>query len=265
MSASAATVHSPRTGWRLMPCEPDDGPASRAAIGLVTLCNDVTIEAELRNFLPLDGVAVYATRVPHSTSGSVEALRALEAHITTAAALIGPELEIDVMALGCTSGSMAIGPEVVAERIRAARPGMACTNPVSAAAKALHALGCRRIALLDPYTDEVNVVVERYVSAQGFDIVDKGSFKQRGDPNIVRVPPEAIFEAGLALASSPSVEALFISCTALRVSPVIERLEAALGKPVVSSNQALAWDCLRLAGCHAAVSGFGRLLRGEAG
>ena len=264
MNAIAPTL-SPSDDWLLMPCEHDDGPASRAAIGLVTLCNDVTIEPELRNFLSLDGVAVYATRVPISNSGSVEALRALEEHITEAAALLVPEFKIDVMALGCTSGSMAIGPEVVAQRIRAARPGMACTNPVSAAAKALHAFGCKRIALLDPYTDEVNVVVERYVSGQGFEIVNKGSFKQRGDPNIVRVPPQAIFDAGFALASSASVDALFISCTALRVSPVIGRLEEALGKPVVSSNQALAWDCLRLAGCDATVPGFGRLLAGEAG
>ena len=40
----------------------------------------------------------------------------------------------------------------------------------------------------------------------------------------------------------------------------LPRLEAALGKPVVSSNQALAWDCLRQAGCDATVEGFGRLL-----
>ncbi len=264
MSASAAELES-KGAWRLMPCEHDGGPAARAAIGLVTLCNDVTIEPELRNFLPLEGVAVYASRVPNTTAGTVESLRLLEGHITAAAALIVPDIRIDVMAFGCTSGSMAIGPDVVAERIREARPGMACTNPVSAAAKGLRALGCKRIALLDPYTDEVNVVVERYVSGQGFDIVDKGSFKQRGDPNIVRVPPQAIFEAGLALASPASVDGLFISCTALRVSPVIARLEAALGKPVVSSNQALAWDCLRLAGCDATVPGFGRLLAGEGG
>ena len=154
MSATALDI-STNGDWRLMPCKHDDGPASRAAIGLLTLNNDVTIEPELRNFLPIDGVAVYATRIPMSNAGGVEALRALEGHITEAAALIVPEFKIDVMALGCTSGSMAIGPEVVAQRIRAARPGMACTNPVSAAAKALHAFGCKRIALLDPYSDEV--------------------------------------------------------------------------------------------------------------
>jgi len=61
-----------------MHCEHDDGPVFRAAIGLVTLCNDVTIEPELRNFLPPDGVAVYASRIAMSDAGGVEALRALE-------------------------------------------------------------------------------------------------------------------------------------------------------------------------------------------
>ena len=77
VNVSASRV-SPISDWHLMPCEHDDGPASRAAIGLVILCNDVTIEPELRNYLPRDGVAVYASRVPMSNAGGVEALRALE-------------------------------------------------------------------------------------------------------------------------------------------------------------------------------------------
>ena len=82
----------------------------------------------------------------------------------------------------------------------------------------------------------------------------------RGDPQIVRIPPSAIYDAGLELGSHPEVEALFISCTGLRVSSIIAPLEEALGKPVVTSNQALAWQCLRLAGCDDAVEGFGRLM-----
>jgi maleate isomerase len=57
------------------------------------------------------------------------------------------------------------------------------------------------------------------------------------------------------------VDGLFISCTALRVSLVLRAPEDALGKPVVASNQALAWDCLRQAGYRDPVSGYGRLLQ----
>ena len=43
--------------------------------------------------------------------------------------------------------------------------------------------------------------------------------------------------------------------------PVIEAIEAAIAKPVVFSNQANFWHCLRLAGIDDRIEGFGRLLR----
>ena len=57
------------------------------------------------------------------------------------------------------------------------------------------------------------------------------------------------------------VEAFFICCTALRANSVIDALERDLRKPVVSSNQALAWHALRIAEFTDHVSNFGRLLR----
>ena len=43
-------------------------------------------------------------------------------------------------------------------------------------------------------------------------------------------------------------ESPFISCTSMRTSPIIERTEELIGKPVVTANQATAWEALRLAG-----------------
>jgi maleate isomerase len=57
------------------------------------------------------------------------------------------------------------------------------------------------------------------------------------------------------------VEGVFVSCTSLRVASIVEELEAELGKPVTSSNHALAWHCLRLAGIEDEVPGYGRLFR----
>jgi maleate isomerase len=243
-----------------MSCELDRGPAARAAIGLVTLATDMTIEPELQTFLPRDGVAVYSSRIPMANVATRQTLLDMKAHITGAVSLILPYSKLDVVAFGCTSGSMAIGPAEVAAKIHETRPGVACSNPVSAALKGLRTLGRSRIALLTPYVDEVNAVVEAYVENEGFDIVAKGSFKQPGDPQIVCIPPQAIFDAGVALGSNREAEALFISCTGLRVSSIIAPLEDAIGKPVVTSNQALAWDCLRLAGCDDRVRGFGKLM-----
>jgi maleate isomerase len=245
--------------WEAMPCTPDNGPAHTAAIGLITLSNDVVIEPELRRFLgDVEGASVYASRIPLVLELTPQGLRDMEGHIPRAVELIVPNDRLDVMAFGCTSGSMAIGPDRVAAAVHRVRPGIAVTDPVSAALKGLKALAARRIALLTPYPDAVNDVVAAYVGAQGFDIAERASFKQPNDPAIARVPPDAILSAGVALGRR-KVNALFISCTALRCSSVIERIEQAIGKPVVTSNQALAWDCLRLAGCKAAVEGYGSL------
>ena len=74
------------------------------------------------------------------------------------------------------------------------------------------------------------------------------------------ISPQAIYAAAYELGQA-DVDAVFISCTGLRASSVIAPLEQALGKPVVASNQALSWDCLRLAGYKDKVEGYGRLLR----
>ncbi len=254
-----AAVATETSTWAHMPCVLDKGPAARAAIGLIVLASDTVIEPEVQTFLPRGGVALYGSRIPMAAAAGVETLKAMEQHIPEVAAGILPDDELDVMGFGCTSGSMVIGPDQVAKAVHAAKPGLPVTNPVSACLKGLETLGIRRIALLTPYVDEVNVAVEDYVSGQGLDIVVKGSFKQNGDPQITRVPPEAIYEAGCELGKA-DVDGLFISCTALRCSSVIARIEEAIGKPVVTSNQALAWDCLRLAGYDEPVEGYGRLL-----
>ena len=54
-------------------------------------------------------------------------------------------------------------------------------------------------------------------------------------------------------------DALFVSCTALPVLNIIDRLEKKLNVPVLSSNQALIWDSLESIGKNKAVLGFGKL------
>ena len=255
---TAYTGESSAAGWATMPCLFDDGPAPRAAIGLITLSTDNVIEAEVLSFLPKVGVALYRSRIPVAARNTPEGLAAMAPHIGTVAELLLPDDRLDVVAFGCTSGSMVIGPDGVAAAIHAVRPGVPVSNPVSAALDGLRALGARRIALLTPYPDRTNAVVGDYVAGQGFEIVAKGSFKQSGGPFIARIPPEDIYEAGVALGGN-EVDALFVSCTALRVSSVLERIEDRIGKPVVASNQALAWDCLRRAGIDDAVPNAGRL------
>ncbi len=137
-------------GWVALDCVLDGGPAARAAIGLIVLANDTVIEPEVRRFLPLPGVEVYSSRIPMARDVSPECLAAMAGELPRAVELLMPEHRLDVVAFGCTSGSMIIGPERITGIIEKVRPGVKVCNPVSASLAAFATLGVRRIGLSPP-------------------------------------------------------------------------------------------------------------------
>jgi maleate isomerase len=78
------------------------------------------------------------------------------------------------------------------------------------------------------------------------------------DVEMAAVSEESLFQAGVE-ACHPDADALFISCTSLRVANVIQRLDQALAIPVVVSNQILAWHSLEIIGQTYQVYGFDTL------
>ena len=72
--------------------------------------------------------------------------------------------------------------------------------------------------------------------------------------------PDAIL--GLSLSAwDPQSDGLIAACLNFRSHPIIDALEARIGKPVVTSTQAVLWHLLRLAGVDTLIHGYGRLLR----
>ncbi|MEO0632483.1 MAG: ectoine utilization protein EutA, partial [Planctomycetota bacterium] len=78
------------------------------------------------------------------------------------------------------------------------------------------------------------------------------------DRDIARVDVESIVDIALA-ANRPDAEGIFLSCTALRALDAIPIIEARLGKPVISSNQASLWRLLQLSGLAPSRVACGRL------
>lgn len=246
---------------RHMPFALDDGIAHKAALGLIVLATDHTIEHEWRRMLRIDGVGFYEARIPNSASITPETLRSMEAEIPRTAALIRPGERIDVMAYACTSGAMVIGEDKVFAAIRQVRPDIACTTPVCAAVEAMKAVGARSIALLTPYRDEINEAMRALFERRGVGVPVMGSFNHENDNEVARISSDSIEAAAAELGAHSAADAVFVACTSLRVADSVERLEQRLGKPVSSSNHALAWHALRLAGYTAPVPGYGRLMR----
>ena len=243
-----------------LPFDTDHGIASRARIGLLVLATDFTIEHEWRAIMTgLPGVALYQSRILNDSLITPETLRAMEPRIASATDVILPGTELDVVAYGCTSASMAIGEEKVFERIRSVRPNARCTTPITAAFAAFRALGARRIGVLTPYRADVNRIVADYIVARGFTVPVFGSFNEPDDGKVARITPASVRRGVETILARARVDAVFVSCTSVRLAEAARDIEAETGIPITSSNHAMAWHALRLAGVGDQLPQWGRL------
>ncbi|MGB0507067.1 MAG: maleate cis-trans isomerase family protein, partial [Pikeienuella sp.] len=189
-----------------------------------------------------------------------ETLAKMEANLPASLAMLPSQPQFDVIGYGCTSGAVVIGPERICEIIETERPGAKATNPISAVMDACRALDATRIGLVTPYSLEVSQRMMDVLKANGFEIAAFGSFEEEKDSVVARMAESTTLQAVLDIGSASEVEVVFASCTNLRAFGIIEEAEAKLGKPVISSNLALSWRMLRLAGVTDA-SGPGRLFQ----
>ncbi len=238
--------------------ESDAGFGSRARLGLIVLETDQTIEAEIRQ-IRLEGVDWYHSRIPNDSVVTPSTLTAMEEQLPVAAALLPSEFAFDAIGYACTSAATLIGESGVTAGIRRAHPGVACTNPMTAAIAALTALEARCIALVTPYPAEVNRPILDFLETAGFEVSAVGSFLQSSDFVVARISEHSVASAVRETVAAAGCDAVFVSCTSLRTFGIIGSLEAELETPVVSSNLALIWHMLRLAGVDDTVAGLGAL------
>jgi maleate isomerase len=227
-------------------------------LGLILLATDLTTERDVARLIGPDEAGVHATRVAYANPTTPANLRAMAPRLGEAAGLLAPGEPLAAICFGCTSASVVIGEEAVREAIGRGRPGTPVVTPIGAAEMALAALGARRIAVLTPYLPETTAPVVAHLGAKGFEVVRAYCLGLADDREMARIEADAIVAAARA-ADARQAEALFISCTALPAMAVVARIEAALGKPVVTSNQACIWRMRHLAGLGAPVGSFGAL------
>ncbi|NNC80384.1 MAG: Asp/Glu racemase [Acidimicrobiales bacterium] len=243
-----------------LPHATDDGVSWRARIGVVVLQSDLTVEPELAS-LQVPGVGFYHARIPNDPEVTPETLTAMKDRLPDTAALLPAVFDFAAIGYACTSASTLIGEDVVAEAIHRTHPRVPVTNPVSAAIAAFTSLGATRVGIVTPYIEEVTLPVIRLFEAAGIDVPAFGSFLVSEDHVVARTTPESITQGISTVAAAATCDAFFVSCTSVPLYDHVESLEAELGRPVVSSNLALGWHLLRLAGVDDTIEGRGTLLR----
>ena len=235
------------------------GSIGARTLGLIVLQQDETLEQDFRRLFGAQDVAVYVSRVPSGEDVTPDTLAAMEATLPAAAQLLPPAAPFDVVGYGCTSGTTMIGAEKVAELVCRGVGEVAVSDPLTAALAACSTLGLRSIGMVTPYIDSVSVPVRRAFEAAGIAVPRTVSFGEAGEARVARIDPASIRAAALEVGTSDDVDGVFLSCTNLRTLDVIAEVEEALSKPVLSSNQALAWHMARLAGAPVADDAPGKI------
>jgi len=228
-------------------------------VGLIALSTDQTIESDFNNIcknLPLD---IFINRIHNQNPLTKENLLKMQNDLESVTNKILPDEKVNTIAYGCTSGTIAIGEKNVKEKILSAKPGCYVTTPVTSAMKAFQKMNIKKIALFTPYPDAVNKTILDYFTKKNIEVLSFASLNLNLDSEFANVDPNYILEIASKL-ETKNVDALFISCTALPVLNIIDRLEQKIQKPVLSSNQTLIWDTIRSVGYKSPIKGYGKLL-----
>jgi len=231
---------------------------SNPRIGLITLGSDFRIEKDFNNLIHGKEIDLYVNRIHCYNPLTNATLAKMADDITEVTKDILPDQKLDCVAYGCTSGTVAAGYDVIKKKINLAKPEAKVTTPITSAIKALKVLDINKISIFTPYTKTINDSVVNYFKKENIIVNSLTYFDIDSDLDIGQVDENYLFEV-LSKTDLEDSDALFISCTALPVLSIIDRLEKKLNKIVLSSNQTLIWETLNVIGNRNPVVGFGKI------
>ena len=239
--------------------EIDNGIGTRATLGAIVLSTDETLESEFARMTALEGVALYHSRIPMVAEISADTLQQMERDLPASAQLLPTSLDFDVIGYGCTSAATVIGQAGVARAINSVIPRAKVTDPLTAIIAAANSLGAKRLGFITPYIPDVSVRMRHKLEEAGFQIVAFGSFEESDDRVVARISPTSIAAAIDQVSAQADCDAIVVACTNLRCRNIIDESEKRNETQVITSNQALAWHMLQLAGVTDQQTGFGKL------
>ena len=107
---------------------------------------------------------------------------------------------------------------------------------------ALRVVGVTKLVVLSPYMSNANII--SYLAAAGFTVVKDVALKCKTPADFEAVTPQRWLELAREN-DTPEADGIFLSCTNTTQIEAVAAIEQALGKPVVNSNQAVLWGCLK--------------------
>ena len=243
---------------KLNKVEPEFISKSNPRVGLITLGSDFRIEKDFNNVIYGKDIDLFVNRIHCYNPLSNETLAKMANDITRVTKDILPDQKIDCVAYGCTSGTIAAGYDSIKQKINLAKPEAKVTTPITSAIKALKKFDINKISIFTPYTNEINDSVVKYFEKENVIVNSLSYYDIASDLDIGKVDQDSLFKV-LSEIELDNSDALFVSCTALPVLSIIDKLEKKLNKIVLSSNQTLIWDSLNQIDFKEKIDSFGKL------
>jgi len=221
-------------------------------VGVMALDSDLALEPEMASVLSGE-VGVHVSRVSYPGEVSVDALQAASLKVLDAAAQLLPTRP-GMLIYACTSGSFYDG-QAGNESIEAAvleATGVPCMTASSAVVRSLRRLAARRIAVISPYSYEVTDRLVSFLNESGFSVTDVAYLfgNESVDDVTLQSVDHSDFQAALDGLKPLDADAVLISCTGMRAVGLLNDLEEAVQRPVITSNAAICRAIMDFAGCE---------------
>ena len=156
-------------------------------IGLITLASDFRIEKDFNNVIYGKDVDLYCNRIKCYNPLTNEMLKKMADDIPKVTEDILPDQQLDCVAYGCTSGTIAAGYQSIYEKVNLAKPNTKVTTPITSAINAIKSLRIKRLSIFTPYTDEINKSVINYFKKENIEIDELSYFDIASDIDIGKV------------------------------------------------------------------------------
>jgi maleate isomerase len=233
-------------------------------IGYLSLNSYIEIQAY--EFYRLAPPGVMPTFVPcgmqeHSLAAARRAIAAMDGLLDLLAAR-----NVDIVFQGGLPIPLLIGPAAhddlvrhMAQRTR--RPALTQMQSVIAAMKAV---GLKNVLVANRWTDDLNDALPAFFARDGIKIAGRCT-RSLTPTETTRMKDADTADLAFELAlngfkANPAADGLYLGGNAWLAQPIVERLEAEVGKPVICNNGAAVWDLLRRLGKWKPLPGRGRLL-----
>lgn len=234
-----------------------------ARVGCIIPSSNRMVEEEMVAAFPA-GVQPHVTRL-RMTGPNRGPLDAVLPRIEEATRAL-TDARCEVVAFHCTANSMQEG-RGGEDRILAAMAATGVPHPTTTATairRAFDALDARRLVLITPYDQRTTDHEAEFLHEAGYQVLHAKGFALDGSDAYCATPPTFWCDRVLD-AERPDADVYLISCANISVFSVIDELERKLDRPVVTSNQAVLWDCVARLGWPHRGSCPGRLFaHGEA-